>query len=256
LDRSKRLNRLLLKWITDYLTNRKQQVVVNGETSEELPVLSGIPQGSVLGPLLFLVYINDIDDIPLSPGTKMVIYADVVLLYKPIQSAVDYVLLQKDVDAVGRWSTINYFKFNPTKCKAMVFSRKRSTTAPCDPLTLNGQALDLVNTVKYLGLAICSNLSWSEHINTITSKARRLIGLLFHQFYSCTGSYTLRKLYLTIVRPHLKYACEVWDPHLDKDIKLIEKVQKFASRVCLKQWNSSYSDMLNIPSLKDRRKWA
>ena len=63
------LNRLLLKWITDYLTNRKQQLVVNGETSEELPVLSGIPQGSVLGPLFFLIYINDIDDIPLSPGT-------------------------------------------------------------------------------------------------------------------------------------------------------------------------------------------
>ena len=110
--------------------------------------------------------------------------------------------------------------------------------------------------MKYLGLTICSNLSWSEHINTITSKARCLIGLLFRQFYSCTDSYTLRKLYLTIVRPHLKHACEVWDLHLDKDIKLIEKVQKFASRVCLKQWNSSYSDMLNIPSLKDRRKWA
>ena len=98
----------------------------------------------MLGPLLFLIYINNIDDIPLSPGTKLVIYADDVLLYKPIRSAVDHVLLQKD-DAVGQWSTINHLKFNPTKCKAMVFSRKRSTTAPCDPLTLNGQALDLVD---------------------------------------------------------------------------------------------------------------
>jgi len=132
----------------------------------------------MLGPLLFLIYINDIDDIPLSPGTKLVIYADDVLLYKPIQSAVNYVLLQKNVDAVVRWSTINYLKFNPTKCKAVVFSRKRSTTAPCDPLALNGQALDLVDSVKYLGLTICSDLSWSEHINT-TSKARCLVGLLF-----------------------------------------------------------------------------
>ena len=69
-----------------------------------------------------------------------------------------------------------------------------------------------------------------------------MVGLLFRHFYSCMDSYTLHKLYLTIVRPHLEYACEVWDPHLDKDIKLIEKVQDFASRVCLKQWNSSYSD--------------
>jgi len=132
------LNRLLLKWITDYLTNRKQQVVVNGEKSEELPVLSGVPQGSVLGPLLFLIYINDIDDIPLSPGTKLVIYADDVLLYKNLS---DQQLIMCSCKKMLMQSTINHLKFNPTKCKAMVFSRKRSTTALCDPLTLNGQLL-------------------------------------------------------------------------------------------------------------------
>ena len=180
------LNGLLFDWIANYLTNRKQRVVVNGEKSNELPVLSGVPQGSVLGPLLFFIYINDIDNIPFSPGTKLVIYADDVLLYRPIRSPLDYEVLQKDIDAVGLWSTSNYLKLNPRKCNAMVFSRKRPATAPIRPLMLNGQTLDIVDTVKYLGLTICSDLSWSRHINIITSRARRLVGLLFRQFYSCT----------------------------------------------------------------------
>ena len=90
--------------------------------------------------------------------------------------------------------------------------------------------INLSNQQPILGLTIRSDLSWSEHINTITSKARHLVGLLFRQFYSCTDTYTLYKLYLTIVRPHLEYTCEVWDPHLDKDINLIEKVQNFVSQ--------------------------
>ena len=253
------LNGLLCDWIANYLTNRKQRVVVNGEKSNELPVLSGVPQGSVLGPLLFLIYINDIDNIPFSPGTKLVIYANDVLLYRPIRSPLDYELLQKDIDAVGLWSTSNYLKFNPRKCNAMVFSRKRPATAPIRPLMLNGQTLDIMDMVKYLGLTICSDLSWSRHINIITSRARRLVGLLFRQFYSCTDSYTLSKLYTTMVRPHLEYACEVWDQRLGKDSKLIERVQSFATKVCLKKWNSSYPDMLdtlNLLSLSKRRKWA
>ncbi len=102
------LNRLLLNWIANYLTNRKQQVVVDGVKSNDLPVLdlSGVPQGSVLGPLLFLIYINDIDNIPLSLGTKLVIYADDVLLYRPIRSPHDYVLLQMQL-VIGLQQTIS-----------------------------------------------------------------------------------------------------------------------------------------------------
>ena len=128
------LDGFLIQWITDYLTNRKQCVVVGGATSEFVPVVSGVPQGSVLGPLLFLIYINGIAELPLSPGSKLVIYADDVLLYRPIRQASDFQLLQQDVDALGAYN--NYLTFNPSKCKAMVFSsRRQPVPCPCPPLT-------------------------------------------------------------------------------------------------------------------------
>ena len=132
------LDGFLIQWITDYLTNHKQCVVVGGATSEFVPVVSGVPQGSVLGPLLFLIYINGIAELPLSPGSKLVIYADDVLLYRPIRQASDFQLLQQDVDALGLWADNNYLtlNFNPSKCKAMVFSsRRQPVPAPAPPLT-------------------------------------------------------------------------------------------------------------------------
>jgi len=111
-----------------------------------------------------------------------------------------------------------------------------------------------VDSISYLGLTISADLSWSKHIQTITSKARQLVGLLFQQFYKHASTNTIRKLYLTIARPHLEYVCEIWDPYLAKNCQMIESVQNFASRVCLKQWprNTRYQDMfefLNMPSL-------
>ena len=94
----------LVQWITNYLTNRTQFVVVNGVSSKPLSVISGVPQGSVLGPLLFLIYINGITELPLSPESKLVMYADDILLYRPIRQASDYQRLQQDVEALGKWA--------------------------------------------------------------------------------------------------------------------------------------------------------
>ena len=212
------LDGFLIQWITDYLTNRKQCVVVGGATSEFVPVVSGVPQGSVLGPLLFLIYINGIAELPLSPGSKLVIYADDVLLYRPIRQASDFQLLQQqDVDTLGVWADNNYLTFNPSKCKAMVFSSRRQPVPAPAHLSLNGSLLEIVDSVKYLGLSISSDLSWTNHINVITSKARKLVGLLFRQFYRCADTDIIRKLYITIVRPHLEYASQVWDPYLNSE---------------------------------------
>ena len=133
-------------------TNHKQCVVVGGATSEFVPVVSGVPQGSVLGPLLFPIYINGIAELPLSPGSKLVIHADDVLLYRPIRQASDFQLLQQDVDAFGLWADNNYLTFNPFKCKAMVFSSTRQPVPAPAHLSLNGSLLEIVDSVKYLHL--------------------------------------------------------------------------------------------------------
>ena len=149
-------------------------MVVNGVSSKPLFVISGVPQVSVLGPLLFLIYINGIAELPLSPESKLVMYADDILLYRPIRQASDYQRLQQDVEALGKWANTNYLTFNPSKSKAIVFSRKRHTVPAPPYFSLNGSRLEIVGSVKYLDITISSDLS-TKHINIISSKARKLV---------------------------------------------------------------------------------
>ena len=114
----------LLIWIKNYLTGRHQKVVVGGEESSTTPVTSGVPQGSILGPLLFLIYIDDVTGVPLSEGTKLVLYADDMLLYRTIDHPEDYASLQEDINSVNTWVQDNYLNFNVAKCKYMLLSRK------------------------------------------------------------------------------------------------------------------------------------
>ena len=109
----------------DYLTNCTHYVVGNGIFSMPLFVISGVLQESVLWPLLFLIFINGALELPLSPKSKLVMYADDILLYRPIRQASDYQSLQQDIETLGKWALNNYLTFNPSKSKAMVFSRKR-----------------------------------------------------------------------------------------------------------------------------------
>ena len=109
-----------------YLAMRQQSVVVNGTSSHSIPVKSEVPQGSVLGPLLFLIYIDCNSTLQLSEGSNHSLYADDMLLYKTISSAADYVELQQDIDEIYGWSTANLMTFNSSKCKCMFVSRKRN----------------------------------------------------------------------------------------------------------------------------------
>jgi len=141
---------------------------------------------------------------------------------------------------------------NTTKCKQMVITRSR--THQCLQLYFASQPLECVKSYKYLGVIITSNLSWSEQIQTICNKNRKLVGLLYHQFYLNVD--TLCQFYLSCIRPHLEYACTVWDPYLAKERTLLEAVQKFTCKVCCKSWNMDYESMLghlNIPTSQQRR---
>ena len=255
--KSLQLNPAIIKWICNYLSGRYQRVVVEGAISQSIQVVSGVPQGSVLGPLLFLLYIDSLSYLPLSHGTKMVLYADDVLIYRSIHSPQDNIALQSDVDQMFAWSERNCLAFNASKCKQMLISRKQKPL-PHSHLKLGNNILERVYTYKYLGVQITSDLSWSDHIHTKCSKARKLVGLLYRQFQGNTDPATLFNLYRSLIRPHLEYACEVWNPYLQKDIKKLEQIQKFGLRMCTKRWDTEYHQLLSMfksPSLEERRRY-
>ncbi len=247
----------IFNWLCNYLADRSQNVVVNGSNSVSSAVTSGVPQGSILGPLLFLIYIDSISNLSFSAGTKIILYADDILLYRPITSSSDYVMLQDDVNAIQNWVDLNYMTLNPSKCKFMLISRKRNgNISPHIPISLNGLALESVPVFKYLGLMLTSDLSWSKHIQDTCTKAKKILGVLYRRFYQHADERTLRQLYISIVRPHLEYAAPVWDPHLRKDCELLEHTQKFAFKICTKTWDKGYDDlmdMINLPPLANRR---
>ena len=211
-----------------------------------------------LGLLLFLIYIDDVAAISLSQGSTLNLYVDDILLYKLIASGStqDFAVVQSDINIVGNWVDENYLTLNSAKCKYMTISRKRGNSADQVQLSVNGTPLEHVQSSKYLGLTISSDLSWSAHIISTCSKARKLIGLLYRRFYSNTTSESLLELYRVIVRPHLEYAATVWDPHKLKDVKSLEDTQKFALRMCLKEWSCDYQEVLELssfPTLQNRR---
>ena len=250
------LNANLLAWLTDYLTLRRQQVVVDGITSDQVVVTSGVPQGSVLGPLLFSIYINDITEVTLSPQSHSVLYADDALLYRAISQPEDFLAVQSDIKAIEDWSDKQLLQLNPKKCKFMIISRKWQAVVNNLTLYLGGTTLEEVETFKYLGILLSSNLSWSEHISGVCSRAKQVLGLLYRQFYRNSSSATLKQLYLTLVRPHLEYASQLWDPHTQNDMDKLEAVQKFALKLVSHRWDAGYEELLglvNVPRLSERR---
>ena len=181
---------------------------------------------------------------------------DHILLFRPIRNALDFQLLQEDVNALFNWVYSNFLCFNAKKCKQMLVSRNRNQTSIL-PIKIGGDALEVVNEYRYLGIWVTSSLSWNRHVEEVCKRANRQVGVLYRCFYQNCSSTTLIRLYIALVRPHLEYAVPVWDPHLNKNINSIERVQRFALKVCTKSWGSSYDDLLSstgLPTLSERCK--
>ena len=231
--------------------------MVNGCSSNLLQVLSGVPQGSVLGLLLFIIYINDVvNKIHPDSNNYINLFADDITLYRIIRSSINYTILQKDITAVSSCLGSKHLELNASKCCYLLLSRKRSHSIHPPVLMLNDVPLKHVSSYKYLGVLITSDSMWSSHISKICNKTRRLMGLIYRKFYKYSSSETLLKLYTSFIRPHLEYACIAWDPYLKKDITAPENVQKFALKMCTKSWDQDYQTLLtitNLPSLKSRR---
>ena len=242
-------------WIKNWLSDRTQSVVIDGECSEPVSVESGVPQGSVLGPGLFLYYINDL---PEGLNSIVRLFADDTIAYLVIVNLQDTQKVQADLTNMGVWEALWKMKFHATKCNVL------SITGNWTPIkadyALHGHKLSRVTSAKYLGVTITDDLKWDSHISEVCAKANRTIGFLRRNLN--IGSVAIKQqAYFTLVRPLVEYASTVWDPHTDKNIKKLEMVQRRAARFVTSRHHnkSSVSDMLeglNWRSLKDRRKDA
>jgi hypothetical protein len=239
-------------WIRGFLTGRSQTVVLDGENSYRADVLSGVPQGSVLGPCLFLFYINDM---PNNTSSRIRLFADDTIAYLAINNTNDAMTLQADLNQLGTWEKLWQMEFHPGKCQVLSITRNRKTIN--HQYQLHGHTLEHVKEAKYLGVTITSDLRWNKHINNISAKANRTLGFLKRNIR--IRSQTLKETaYKTLVRPSVEYASTVWDPCHLKPIKQLEMVQRRSARYVLRRHNntSSVTDMLSElgwSSLQERR---
>ena len=241
----------VFNWIRDYLRERTQVVIVNGTKSDIGAVSSGVPQGSVLGPLLFVIYINDMLDTITSEG---LLFADDTKVYRPICSKEDALRLQSDIDAMKAWTDVWLLRFNADKCHVLTLG-KLENILHTHRYKIGNKELEHVFEEKDLGVYVDADLSFEEHIATKVKKANQIMRLIRRSFtYLDKESFT--KLYTALVRPHLEYAQSVWSPHLKKYQDLMEKVQMRATKLVDHMGALDYSERLralNLPTLAFRQ---
>ena len=241
-----------LNWIKAFLLDRRQRVRVNSSTSKWEPVISGIPQGSILGPILFTLYVNDI---PASLQSIISMYADDTKLISAILSEDSTENLRSDLKILEEWAIKFQMKFHPEKCHVMHIgsNNPKNEYTMTDGNQLHN--LDKVSSEKDLGILVDDKLKFSEHINVKVNKANQILGCVKHTFKHMTKD-IFNLIYKSMVRPHLEYGSVIWNPHLKKDMDAIERVQRRATKLVPGIKNLSYEDRLKsleLPTLKFRR---
>ena len=197
------------------------KVVVNGEESEAVHVDSGVPHGTALCPLLFLCHINDLPD---AVKSTVRLFADDCLLYRHT--------LQHDLQQLEIWAKKWGMRFNAKKCYIMSINNKSSHFYELDK-----HILQQVPENPYLGITISEDLKWTSHINKISRKANSTLGFLRRNLKHCTES-CRKTAYLALIRSSLENSSVVWDPHLQKDIEKLEKIQRQAARFITGDYSS------------------
>ena len=241
-----------LQWLECFLTQRTMRVVIEGIQSEATTVDSGVPQGTVLGPLLFLCHINNL---PECVSSQVRLFADDCLLYREISTFNDHVTLQKDLKNLEDWADLWGMRFNATKCYILSISNKTSFN-----YQLNNTILKTVSTNPYLGILFSNDLKWSNHISKISKKANSTIGFLQRNLKNCPQS-CKRMAYLSLVRSVIEYGAILWDPYLQKDVSALEQVQRRALRFISGDYKTRSAGFMTklqqkyaLPNLQDRRK--
>ena len=246
----------VLNWVASFLDQRTQRVVIRGTASRPFEVTSGVPQGSVLGPILFLIFINDL---PLEVISHVSLFADDSKLFTKIVAEGNKgrdnhngtEALQRDLDSVREWALKWKMEFNVDKCKIMHLG----LTNPKHTYTMGGTNLAVTSEEKDLGVLIDDKLNFRSHIKGIVGKANRVLGLIRIGF-ECLDKDIFMNLYPVLVRPHLEYCVQVWSPHFQRDIKLVEGVQRHATKLVPELKHLSYEERLKrlgLTTLEERR---
>lgn len=251
----------LLKWVESYLTNRQQIVRYKGVKSIPIKVTSGVPQGSHLGPLFFILYVNDISFI--LKKVKALIYADDMKLFLEIVNDEDIHTFQNEIDMFYKWCNKSLLQLNVKKCNSISFSRKRSI--PNTTVYLGNQLVEKCVRIRDLGVILDSKVTFIDHYNTIINKANKMLAFIKRFSYNFHDPYTIKTLYITYVRSILEYCSIVWSPFSSTHENRIESVQKQFLLFALRKlgWTRlplpSYEArcmLINIQTLKKRREFA
>ena len=215
------------KWISSWLSGRTRQRVLDGQASDPVPVLSGVPKESVLGPILFLIFINDLPD---NIKSSAHLFADGCVLYRNIYSIQDGFIQQEDLTSlICQWEADWQMKFNVAKCHSMRVTRHQHHKQILFDYSLHNQTLENVQSAKYLGIAISDNMYCGQHISDISSKATKTLSFLRRNLAFAPRS-TKEVAYKTLVRTKLEYAAPIWSPYSKLQINQVEKVQRTAAR--------------------------
>ena len=227
----------LIDWIESFLSDREQLVVLNGVHSDIAKVISGVPQGSVLGPLFFILFINDLEQVVVSSTVSF--FADDTRVSKQIGCYEDCLLLQDDLYRILEWSRRNNMKLHEQKFELL--NHLHNSKNLCSELPFYSEALQYkvsrddtlypVEDVRDLGVKVSSDLRWSRHIGSMVSKARSTLSWMFSVFRTRDRT-VMTTLYKSLIRSLLEYCCPLWNPSKVTEIQLIEGVQRtFTSRI-------------------------
>ena len=256
-----------LKWVSNFLKDRVQVVYLNNTYSYPAVVKSGVPQGSVLGPLLFLIFVNDLPQTISNSNTHILSFADDTKIASKVSNVNDKINLQRDLDNIIKWSISNNMELNNKKFELVSHklypdssNQKLIKQLPffnCS-ISYNISKNEVILPSEYvrdLGVYIDSKLNWTFHYSLVTKKAKQLCAWVLNTFYSRDRN-TMLILFKSLIRSRLEYSCEVWSPHLIKDINYLEQVQRtFTSKIIgfkdLNYWDRLKK--LELYSLQRRR---
>jgi hypothetical protein len=228
-------------WIKSYLTGRKQYVSFNQHSSSSSNITCGVPQGSILGPLLFLLYINDLPTS--SPSSSFIIFADDTnIIFSHEDPLTLESLINKELNNISNWFKLNKLSLNIDKTNFMIFKNKHSNKPDIDvTIKIDNKVINKVSTTKFLGILIDNNLSWKSHNSHVTKTISKYNGII-RKVRPFLPLKSLHTLYNTFILPYLSYCAIIWADKNNTNLDSLFLIQKKSVRTCT---NSLWLDHTN-----------